>query len=90
MTILPEHAIVNEQGQVAMRYKKQSQAIVECGEKRIFFAVKASISLAWVDPEDLACVLAKKESCCGGNKRKPAVIFADETHVRRWTVGGGR
>lgn len=86
---LPEHAIVNETGQVAMRYKKQAPALVECGKKKYYFAVRANIALAWVDQEDLSCVLAKKEGCCGGRK-KPAVFFADETHVRRWTVGGGR
>lgn len=88
---LPPEAVLNEAGQVAMRYKKQSPAYVKCGNgKEYVFAVRANIAMSWIDQEDVPCMLNVRESCCGGGQRKPAVFFCDETHVRRWIAGGGR
>ncbi|NGX44896.1 MAG: hypothetical protein K940chlam2_00036 [Chlamydiae bacterium] len=87
-----EGAIYNEEGQVAMRYMQQAQALVTCNGNNYVFVVKAqTIALAYVEPDDVACMLGFKKGCGGCGGRKKNVIFlADETHVRRWESGGGR
>ena len=90
MTV-PDDAIYNEAGQVAMRYMKQAPSLVRCNGSgtEYVFVVKANISMAYVDEEDVECMLGVKAGCCGGRKKK-VIFFADETHHRRWLTGGGR
>lgn len=88
MTI-PDDAITNEIGQVLLRYMKQADAYVKCGENEYIFSVRANISAAWVNSGDLDCMMAVTASCCGG-KRKKVIFFIDEIHARRWQAGGGR
>ena len=88
MTV-PDTAITNDQGQVLLRYMKQADEYVKCGSAEYVFVTKANISAAWVNPEDLDCLLAHKASCCGG-KAKNVIFLIDETHARRWITGGGR
>jgi len=88
---LPPEAIVNEAGQVAMRYGRQAPTHIKCGDRSYIFSVQANISLAWVEPEDIPCMLAKRDTsgCCGSSRRGPVISFCDETHLRRWTNRGG-
>lgn len=87
-----EDAVYNEEGQVAMRYMQQAQAIITCNGNSYVFVVRAgTIALAYVSPDDVSCLLGFKKGCGGCGGRKKNVIFlADETHVRRWENGGGR
>lgn len=81
---------INEQGQIAVRQFRQSEKLVEVHGHGYFFAVRASISLAWINEEDLEAILNYTYDCgCGG---KPRIGFglASEDDVRRWTQGGGR
>jgi len=89
VTLLPNNAIRNDQGQVLLRYMKQAQEYVKCGSAEYIFEVRANIAAAWVNPEDVDCLLAHKASCCGG-KAKSVIFLIDETHARRWQYGGGR
>lgn len=85
-----EGAIANEEGQIALRYKKQKPALVSCNGESYYFDVRASISISWVDEENVECLLGLKEGCSCGSGKKNNIIYADETHVRRWTNRGGR
>lgn len=81
--------ITNEQGYVAIRHFRQVQKLVTVNGRSYVFAVRASISLAYVHPDDVNSILSIKGGCCG-QKTKPVFGIADETHVRRWTNNGGR
>jgi len=89
---MPDH-ITNDAGQIALRYIRQQKAVVNCGpqktQRTYIFSMRANISMAWVEAEDVPCCLAVRGGCCG--QTKPGVIrYASETDVRRWTNGGGR
>jgi hypothetical protein len=88
MTI-PDSAITNDEGQVLLRYMKQAQEYVKCGSAEYIFEVRANIAAAWVNEEDVSCMLGYKAGCCGG-KLKNVIFLIDETHARRWQYGGGR
>ena len=86
-------SITNSAGQIALKYKRQQKAVVECGpanDRRTYiFSMRANISMAWVEPSDVACCLAVVGGCCGV-RRPGVVVYASDTDVRRWTNGGGR
>ncbi len=89
---ISEDAIFNDEGQVALRYTKQASALVTCpgaDAAEYIFTVRANISAAYVNEEDVECMLGVKEGCCGGRK-KNVIFYIDETHHRRWETGGGR
>lgn len=89
--MIPPEAIFNDEGQVAMRFMKQGQVYVrnpQTGNEYIF-AMRANIGMAFVNEEDTDYMETVTTGCCGGKKKK-AVYYADETHVRRWENGGGR
>jgi hypothetical protein len=89
---ISEDAIYNEEGQVALRYMKQATALASCpgqGAKEYIFTTKANVSMAYIDEDDVECMLQVTAGCCGG-KKKNVIFYADETHVRRWEAGGGR
>jgi len=86
---IPNTAILNDAGEVAMKYGNQQRILVRCGQYDYVFMMRANISMSWVKPEDVPCVRKVKGGCCG--KKKPGVIvFANESDARRWTAGGGR
>ena len=89
---IPDTAIRNEAGDVALRYNRQATAMVSCpglGATEYIFTVKANIAMTYVNEEDVECLLGVKEGCCGGRK-KNVIFYIDETHHRRWENGGGR
>lgn len=93
--MIPETAIRNEAGQVAMKYKRQVPITVRCGNrndgfKDYVFSIRANIPFTWVDEAHLPCMSNVKYGCCGGKRKRGGVIFANESDVRRWTAGGGR
>lgn len=89
MTELPEIAVVNAEGKVALRYMQQKPAYVTCNGNEYVFSVNRNISMTWVAEEDVECMLAIRDGCgCGGgNKKKNMIMYGDELHVGRW---GGR
>lgn len=89
-TPLPETAITNEDGHVAIRFLRNVPLSVKCnGNTYAFGHMRANINMLYVAPEDVPCVLAVRTGCCG-QKRAGKFIYASEDDVRRWTNGGGR
>lgn len=81
--------ITDERGYVAIRHFRQVQKLVQVHGRDYVFAIRASISLSYVHPDDVDAILAIRGGCCG---QRVSLVFglADETHVRRWTNNGGR
>ncbi len=90
--VLPEHAVVNpdDNNLVALKHNKKQRMIIKCSGRNHVFHMRANICMTWVPLEDVPCCLAKKSTCCGGGKSKPAILFANESDVRRWLNNGGR
>lgn len=91
--MIPDTAIRNEAGQVAMKYRRLVPQRVKCGgwpNAVIYaFTIRANIPMTWVNEEHVPCMLGVTYGCCG--TRKPGgVLFCNESDVRRWTNGGGR
>ena len=87
-SVIPASAI-SRNGLVAMRYRRQQKLIAKCGKRTHIFNMQANISMAWIPPDDVPCILALRGGCC--DQKKPnVVIFASEDDVRRWTNRGGR
>ena len=86
-------AQIMENGFVALQYRRQQRITVRCGSTGItrdyVFAMQANISLGFVHPRDVPCVLAKKGGCCG-KKKRGIFVYANEATVRQWTNRGGR
>lgn len=84
--------ITNDAGQVALKYYQPAQVLAQNTPTGAgyAFAVRASISMSWVSPDDVGNLLARRAGCnCGGKKRQ-AFFYANEDDVRRWQNGGGR
>lgn len=91
VAILPPEAQTNEQGYIAVKYRQPGQVLITSMPSGTEYVAttRANICMAWVKPQDLQAVLAKKDHCCG-NKPKQAFFLANEADVRRWTNGGGQ
>lgn len=91
---VPAGAIVNEEGQVAMKVMNRVQVLVTCqrpdGQKvRYVLRSEANVCMAWIDPIDVPCMKAVRGGCCG-NRRSGIIILANASDVRQWTNRGGR
>jgi hypothetical protein len=78
--------IRNGQNQVAIAHYQPSPKMVTVGKKGIVFVAQHAVSMAWVDEEDVAAILAMKKTCCGGSQN-PMFRYATEGQVRVWTTG---
>lgn len=77
--------ILNEQGQVALKKLNQTPQYVELSQSKGYvFSVQHNISLAWVDEQDTAKVLAVTKDCHCGGPPKPLFIYASESDVAIW------
>ena len=90
--MIPDTAILNDQGQVAMKHLRLAPIRVKCSDYTYAFIIRANIAMAWIQSDHVPCLQRVKMRCCGGSRRgkKSAVIFAHEADVRQWTNGGGR
>ena len=78
-------------GRVAIRYVQTVPHTLRVRGEMYAFVVRANINLCWVKEEHVDTVLAtKRRGCCGNRSRRQGYSLADEIHIRRWTVGGGR
>jgi len=75
--------VVNDAGQVAVKYFQPLDQELRIGSKAYYFRVKKSISIAWIDAEDVEKVLNTVKECCGGNRMR-VYKLEHETHVKRW------
>ena len=90
MIELPENAQINDEGQVAVRYRQSGRVLIQrtpTGNEYVA-VTQANICLAWIDPADLENVLARKSGCCG--RKSQAFHLASAADVRQWTNRGGR
>lgn len=91
--MIPETAVRNEAGQIAMKFRRLFPLRVRCGGwpnyKDYAFVIRANIPMTWVDEADVPCMAQVKYGCCGA-KKPGGVLFCNEDDVRRWTNGGGR
>ena len=87
MTI--ENAVYTQEGKVAVRYEQPMPKAVKIGNKTIVFDSQFGVSLAFVDEEDVAPLLAVKGGCCGGQHQ--IITLASEVAYSHWQNGlGGR
>ena len=75
--------VVNDAGQVAVKYFQPLDQDLKIRDKTYHFRVKKSLSIAWVDTEDVDSVLNVVKECCGGNRMR-VFRLEHETHVKRW------
>ncbi|MFA6982215.1 MAG: hypothetical protein WC243_04325 [Patescibacteria group bacterium] len=75
--------MVNELGEVAIRWNVLTPKQVNLGTKTYYFNIKMDISLCWVKPEDIDKILAVRVSCCGGTMNQSCHL-ANELDVKRW------
>ena len=80
----------NADGYVAVRQFRQSDKLVEVHGRGYVFTVRASISLAYIHPDDLDAVLNFTYDCGCGGKQRIGFGLASEDDQRRWEAGGGR
>lgn len=76
-------SVVNENGEIAVRWNRLMQKYIRVGSREYIFVVKSNIALAWIHPDDVEKVLAIQISCCGG-RAALACTLANELSVRRW------
>lgn len=84
MYTVDEHGhIVNENGEVALRWNMLTAKLVQVGGREYLFRIVNNISLAWVAPEDVERVLAIRTVCCGGAHNQ-SCHYASELDAKRW------
>lgn len=75
----------NDKNQVALVYHNPTQ-VMPNGYQYVFVP-QAGISMAWVNQEHVAAILAMRGGCCSGKKQ--LFNYANETQVRIWANRGG-
>jgi len=75
--------VVNDKGQVAVKYFQPMSQTLKMRSRTYVFQVKKSLSIAWIEPEDVEEVLSVTKVCCGGNRNK-VYRLEHEMHVKRW------
>lgn len=83
--------VTNEAGQTALKYRLPVPVIAKNtpSQTEYRFTVKANLSIAWINQEDIDNLINRKKTCCGGTTHK-LFRYASEDEARRWQNGGGR
>jgi len=79
-------AVVNENGQVAIRYYQTIPKRVTVNKHDYAFSVQHNVSLAWVEESDVATLLNTVGGCCG-NPQKGVFKLCSQTNVNLWRTG---
>lgn len=79
---ITENGIVNEAGQIAVRWNVLTEKIVVIHGTEYLFKIKSNISMVWVNPGDVEAILSVRSTCCGGKAQ--ACHLANELDVKRW------
>jgi hypothetical protein len=77
--------VTDSEGRYAMKYYQPAQR-TEFG--KYAFIVRATIAMAFVEPNDADILIRKVGGCCGGRTR--LYHYANESDVKRWVNNGGR
>lgn len=92
MTLLDKYpeAQTNNAGQIALKYRQPGNILLQGNPSGAEYVAvtQANICMAWIDPDDVDFILAKKDGCCGGKRQ--SFYLANESDVRRWTNKGGQ
>jgi hypothetical protein len=75
--------MIEQNGQVAIKYFQQIPQNVQIGQDHYTFWVKSNVCMAWVKKEHVKQVLDITKTCCRGNKTHPYKL-ANELDVRLW------
>jgi len=75
--------VVNDSGQVAVKYFQAMSQTLKIRSKTYVFQVRKNLSIAWIDAKDVEEVLNVTKVCCGGNRNK-VYRLEHEMHVKRW------
>lgn len=79
-------AVVNENGQIAVRYYQTIPKRVTVNKHEYAFSVQHNVSLAWVDENDVTALLNTVGGCCG-NPQKGVFKLCSRTNVNLWRTG---
>lgn len=74
----PIQPITDDQGRAAMKYIKPAQIVVL---DKYVFTVMWNVSLAYIEPDDIARLFGVRAKACCGKKSKRAFYYANETDV---------
>jgi len=73
-------------GWVALKYMQNRQHLVEIPKTKpkrgYVFVPRRNVFLAWVHPDDVAFILAIKETCCGGKPKPNVYRYANEQDLK--------
>ena len=75
--------VVNDSGQVAVKYFQPISQTLKVNGRTYIFRVMKSLSIAWIEPQDVEAVLNIVKVCCGNTSRK-VYRLEHKTHVKRW------
>lgn len=76
-------------GLIAILFRRRMPISLSCppgtdpNRRDYIFTVSRDVSLAWIQEQDVPCVLAKKGGCCG-KKKIGIMVYATENNVARW------
>jgi len=82
--VLSDGTIVNNNDDVALRYRQDTQKLIRMGDgTEYLFVTKKNACIAWVQPKHVSQVLAMTHQCCGNNRN---VMFkkTNELTAYRW------
>lgn len=81
---MSETYILNDKGQVAMRYQVPAQKYIAGAPSgnAYVYTCKHNISIAFVEERDVPWMLDKKTGCCGNARKKFSV--ATQAEVDTW------
>lgn len=79
--------IYDPNGNVIVRYYQPMPKLVKIGNKSVSFDSQFGISLAFVDEEDVAPLLAYLGGCCGNKKQ--VIFLATEVQYEHYKTGNG-
>jgi len=76
--------ITNQANETAIRYYQPAPILVKQNPSGTdyYFDVQSAVSLAWVKPEDVDSILARRGGCC--NNRRQLFAYANDEAVRVW------
>lgn len=90
--MIPENAITNDAGQVALKWQlnRPAKPIQMQGTNRYYvFAYAHHVPMIWADPQDVAVILAIREKTCNCNNGtyQQAIVLANQIDVNLHKCG---
>lgn len=90
--MIPENALTNEAGQVALKWvlNRPAKPIQMQGTSRYYvFAYAHHVPMIWVEPQDVEVILGIREKSCNCNNGtyQQAIVLANEIDVNLHKCG---